>query len=64
MNINPLIKKQYFSEVELGELNNLQNFIQKKPYTAPKLSRLLTSEIAGGDQTHVAEATGGFLSAS
>ncbi len=64
MSINLPIKKQYFSEVDPREFNSIPNFIRKKPYTAPKLTPLLPNEIAGGDQTHVAEASGGFLSAS
>lgn len=42
------------------------NVISKKPYAAPKLTALLNeTNIAGSNQTNVAEGTGGgFLAAS
>lgn len=64
MSINLSIKKPNSSEVDPSTFTSIQNLIRKKIYTTPRLIPLLHPEIAGGDQTHVVEASGGFLSAS
>ena len=65
MSMNSPAKQKYSYKTDFKPSNSTLNVIQKKIYVAPKLTSLLNeTNIAGSNQTNVAEGTGGFLAAS
>ena len=66
MSINPPIKQHHSSKIAFKLSSNASNVIPQKFYVTPKLTALLNeTNIAGSNQTYVAEGTGGgFLAAS
>lgn len=63
--MNLPVTQQHSSKAELKLSNSASNVILKKTYVAPKLISLLNeTNIAGSNQTNVAEGTGGFLAVS
>jgi hypothetical protein len=60
MSINDAVKQHYSFKAEYALSNSASNIIPKKAYAAPKLISLFNeTQIAGSNQTNVAEGTGG-----
>lgn len=65
MSMNAPVKQKHSSKTPFKPSNGTLHVIQKKTYVAPKLTSLINeTNIAGSNQTNVAEGTGGFLAAS